>query len=295
MPKGKPAATQHEPAMATWLAKASRTPILTREKEAELFSRLRAGNDRKAEAEIAEAHLMMVARTASRYRNYGIPVQDLIAEGSLGLVQALWKFDPSKGFRFNTYALWWIRAAVQEHVVQNFSVVRTATTATRKTLFFRLRRTRTAIEAASDGSLTTEQAQAAVAAALGKPLADVASMWWRMDGRDSSLNVPVAEDSATHWIDALADGAARADDALAEAEEGARRERVLSAAVATLAGRELDIVTSRTLSDNPDTLADLGQRHKVSRERIRQLESRAIARIAKAVRASAGDGRQARA
>lgn len=255
--------------------------MLTPEREQELARAWRNQNDRAALSDLVGSHLRLVIKIARGFTGYGLPLSDLIAEGNIGLMQAAQKFEPERGFRFATYAMWWIRAAIQEYVLHSNSIVKMGTTAAQKKLFFNLRQYKSRLDQHETGDLSPEVVET-IASALGVSEADVVEMNRRMSGADLSLNV-AAEDSETDWLDRLADEQPTQEFMLADAEERAQRRRGLSEALAQLNAREREILVERRLRDEPLTLEDLGQRFHVSRERIRQLEVRAVEKLKKAM------------
>jgi RNA polymerase sigma-32 factor len=269
-------------ALPRLLADAKRFPMLTPEREQELARAWRRQGDETALRELVGSHLRLVAKIARGFSGYGLPIADLIAEGNVGLMQAAQKFDPERGFRFATYAMWWIRAAIQEYILHSNSIVKMGTTAAQKKLFFNLRQIKNRLSEHGTGDLSSEAVET-IAAELGVPETDVVEMNRRMSGADASLNVTILEDGESEWLDHLADERPTQDALLAEADEKAERHRLLVGAMARLNDREREILTERRLRDEPLTLEDLGQRFRVSRERIRQLEARAIEKLKKAM------------
>jgi RNA polymerase sigma-32 factor len=225
------------------------------------------------------------------YRGYGLPVNELIAEGNIGLMQGVRKFDAEKGFRLATYAMWWIKAAIQEYILRSWSLVKIGTTAAQKKLFFNLRRLKGKIGAVEDGDLRPEQVEH-IATTLGVNEDEVVSMNRRMGhGGDASLNTPLREEGEGQWQDWLADDGPLADELLADSEERDQRHTLLVTAMASLNERERDILTQRRLIDEPETLEELSQRYSISRERVRQIEVRAFEKLAKAMQEAAAEQR----
>jgi RNA polymerase sigma-32 factor len=268
------------------LAEARRFPMLTPEREQALAQAWRRHGDEAALRDLVGSHLRLVIKIARGYAGYGLPISDLIAQGNVGLMQAAHKFEPDRGFRFATYAMWWIRAAIQEYVLHSHSIVKMGTTAAQKKLFFNLRPMKYRLDQHDAGDLPPE-AVATIAAALGVPERDVVEMNRRMSGADASLNVTTGEESDTEWLDRLADDRPNQETVLAETDEGARRRKLLVASLARLNEREREILLERRLRDQPLTLEDLGQRFHVSRERVRQLEARAVEKLRKAMTGAA--------
>jgi RNA polymerase sigma-32 factor len=278
-------------ALAHLAAVAKRFPILTPERERKLALAWRRDGDDAALRELVGSHLRLVIKIARGFAGYGLPVADLVAEGNVGLMQAAQKFDPDRGFRFATYAMWWIRAAIQEHILHSTSIVKMGTTAAQKKLFFKLRQLKGRLEQFEAGDLAPE-AVATIAAELGVPEKDVIEMNRRMSAADGSLNEPLLAEGETEWLDRLADARPNQETTLAEADELAQRRKLLGAAMERLNPREREILVERRLRDNPLTLEDLSRRFHVSRERIRQLEVRAVDKLRKGmVGASAKLGR----
>lgn len=265
-----------------FFSEAKQFPMLTPEREHELAKAWRYHGDEAALRDLVGSHLRLVIKIARGFSGYGLPISDLISEGNIGLMQAARKFEPERGFRFATYAMWWIRATIQEYVLHSNSIVKMGTTAAQKKLIFNLRRLKNRLDQHEAGDLPPE-AVATIAAALGVSDEDVVEMNRRMAGADASLNVTAVEDGETEWIDRLVDEQPTQDMILAETEERTQRHKLLGEALARLNERERDILVERRLRDEPLTLEDLGQRFHVSRERIRQLEMRAVEKLRKAM------------
>jgi RNA polymerase sigma-32 factor len=277
-------------AFAHLVAEAKQFPILSPERERELAVAWHRGNDEAALRELVGSHLRLVIKIARGFAGYGLPIADLVAEGNVGLMQAAQKFDPDRGFRFATYAMWWIRASIQEHILHSTSIVKMGTTASQKKLFFKLRQLKGRLEQFDAGDLAPE-AVATIAAELGVPEKDVIEMNRRMSAADGSLNETLLADGEAEWIDRLADEGPSQETTLAEADELAQRRKLLGAAMARLNPREREILVERRLRDNPLTLEDLSRRFHVSRERIRQLEVRAVDKLRKGMVGVAAVGR----
>jgi len=269
-------------ALTHLLAEAKRFPMLSPEREQDLARAWRDHGDEAALRDLVGSHLRLVIKIARGFAGYGLPILDLIAEGNVGLMQAAQKFDRYRGFRFETYAMWWIRAAVQEHILHSTSLVKMGTTAAQKKLFFNLRRMKGQLERREQGDLSPEWAET-IAAELGVPEEDVVEMNRRMSGGDRSLNMTMTDDGETEWVDRLVDERPNQEFLLAEADEMAQRRKLLGEALTRLNEREREIVIERRLRDEPLTLEDLSRRFHVSRERIRQLEVRAIDKLRKAM------------
>ena len=245
--------------------------------------RLKEHEDPDAAHQLVTSHLRLVAKIAMGYRGYGLPVSEIISEGNVGLMQAVKRFDPDKGFRLATYAMWWIRAAIQEYVLRSWSIVKMGTTAAQKKLFFNLRKAKSHIGAIEDGDLTPDHA-AKLADQLGVTEKELTDMNRRLSGPDSSLNAPLRSESESEWQDWLADDTVDQETRLAEREERSDRHDALANALDTLTERERDIIQERRLKEEPATLEELSQKYGVSRERVRQIEVRAFEKLQAAMR-----------
>ncbi len=261
-------------------------PVLTAEEEFMLAKRWQQHEDVDAAHRLVTSHLRLVAKMALGFRHYGLPMSDLISEGNLGLMRAVKKFEPDKGFRLATYAMWWIKAALHEYVLNSWSMVRMGTLAAHKKLFFNLRRVKAKLRIVESNDLTHDQVKA-IASELDVPEAEVRLMSQRIMSRDASLNVPVAADIAVERQDLLVDETPNQETLLGDLEEKRQSHRWLTEGLKVLDERELEILSNRRLRDDPMTLEELGERFGVSRERIRQLENRAFAKLQAAVKASA--------
>ena len=280
-----------EAGLNRYLAEIKKFPILSPEEEFMLAKRWTEHQDTDAAAKLVNSHLRLVAKIAMGYRGYGLPVSELISEGNIGLMQGVKKFEPDRGFRLATYAMWWIRASIQEFILRSWSLVKMGTTAAQKKLFFNLRRMKNKIEAFEDGDLKPEDV-AKIAKDLGVSEDDVISMNRRMAmGGDTSLNVPMREDGEGSWQDWLVDDEPLQDERVAEAEETKVRHELLLKAMESLNDREKHILTERRLTDDPKTLEELSQVYDVSRERIRQIEVRAFEKLQKSLMGLAGERR----
>jgi RNA polymerase sigma-32 factor len=249
------------------------------EKEERALARLWCDHeDLDAAHQLVTAHLRLVAKIAMGYRGYGLPLDELISEGNIGMMRAVLGFDPDRGFRFSTYALWWIRAAIQEYVLHSWSLVKIGTTAAQKKLFFNLRRLKGQMQAIDDGDLQPHQV-GEIARLLDVTEEEVVSMNRRLAGSDRSLNVPASRDSRDEWQDWLVDETEGHEAAIAEREELTVRRAILTEALKTLNERERHILTERRLKDNPTTLEELSRQRGISRERVRQIEVRALAKL----------------
>ena len=273
--------------LSHYMAQIRRFPVLAPQEEYMLAKRWAEHQDPSAAHKLVTSHLRLVAKIAMGYRGYGLPVTDLIAEGNIGLMQGVKKFDPEKGFRLATYAMWWIKASIQEYILRSWSLVKLGTTAAQKKLFFNLRRMKNKLEALEEGDLKPEHVTK-IATDLKVSEDEVVSMNRRMGGGgDASLNASLSQDGEGEWQDWLTDDAPLQDEVAETREENSVRQKLLDGALATLNERERDIFTQRRLLDEPVTLEDLSQRYDVSRERIRQIEMRAFEKVQKAIRAAA--------
>jgi RNA polymerase sigma-32 factor len=263
-----------------------RAPLLSAERERDLARRWRDHQDGRALQELITAYLRLVVAMAARFKRYGLPMNDLVQEGSVGLMQAASRFEPEREVRFSTYASWWIRAAMQDFVLRNWSIVRTGTTSAQKTLFFNLRRLRARLDDVQDR--VAPAALEEIARRLGTPQRDVAAMAARLSAPDRSLNAPITEDGG-EWQDILADDGADPEAIVMHEHDGAARSRLVHAAMGDLSERERLIVSERMLSEEATTLEVLGQRLGVSKERVRQIESAALTKLRQALLARVPD------
>ncbi|NCP10547.1 MAG: RNA polymerase sigma factor RpoH [Sphingomonadales bacterium] len=278
-----------EASLNRYMSEIRKFPLLAPEQEYMLAKRYQEHEDQDAAAQLVTSHLRLVAKIAMGYRGYGLPVSELISEGNIGLMQGVKKFEPDRGFRLATYAMWWIRASIQEFILRSWSLVKMGTTAAQKKLFFNLRRMKNRLDAYEDGDLRPEDVTK-IATDLGVSETDVISMNRRMAmGGDTSLNVPMREDGDAQWQDWLQDDAPLQDQRVAEAEEQTVRHDLLIEAMGALNDREKHILTERRLTDDPQTLEELSQVYGVSRERVRQIEVRAFEKLQKAMLKIAGD------
>jgi len=274
-----------------YLSEIRKFPVLKPEQEYMLAKRLQEHGDAKAAEQLVTSHLRLVSKIAMGYRGYGLPVSELISEGNIGLMQGVKKFDPDRGFRLATYAMWWIRASMQEFILRSWSLVKIGTTAAQKKLFFNLRRMKNNLQAFEDGDLNQEALQK-IATDLGVSEEEVNNMNRRMAmGGDTSLNVPMREDGDGQWQDWLVDDTPLQDERVADAQEGDMRHALLSEAMDSLNEREKHILTQRRLIEEPQTLEELSQTCSVSRERVRQIEVRAFEKLQKAMLRIAGEKR----
>ncbi len=269
--------------LSRYLQDIRKFPMLTPDEELNLAKRWRDAADEQAAHRLVTSHLRLVAKIAMGYRGYGLPVGELISEGNVGMMQAVKRFDPDRGFRLATYAMWWIRAAIQEYILHSWSLVKMGTTAAQKKLFFNLRRLKGQLAALEDGDLQPEIV-AKIAKTLQVPEQDVVSMNRRLSAPDNSLNAPVRADSEGEWQDWLVDDAESQETALGEREDMSNRKDMLNGALKTLNERERHILIERRLKDEPTTLEELSQQYNISRERVRQIEVRAFEKLQKSMK-----------
>jgi RNA polymerase sigma-32 factor len=272
-----------ETGLARYLNQIRRFPMLEPQEEYMLAKRWREHQDPEAAHKLVTSHLRLVAKIAMGYRGYGLPVSEVVSEGNVGLMQAVKRFEPDKGFRLATYAMWWIRAAIQEYILRSWSLVKMGTTANQKKLFFNLRRAKSQISALDEGDLRPDQVKT-IARKLGVTEQDVVDMNRRMGG-DASLNSPLRDQSEGEWQDWLVDDAASQESTLAETEEAGNRLGALREALSVLNPRERRIFEARRLADDPMTLEALSDEFGISRERVRQIEVRAFEKVQSAVKA----------
>ncbi len=278
----------NEGSLSSYLREIRKFPMLEPEQEYMLAKRWKEHNDSDAAHKLVTSHLRLVAKIASGYRGYGLPLSELVSEGNIGLMQAVKRFDPEKGFRLATYAMWWIRASIQEYVLRSWSLVKIGTTASQKKLFFNLRKVKNQISALEEGDLHPEHVTT-IAERLNVSEDDVISMNRRMTGADQSLNAPLRRDgeSLDEWQDWLVDESMDQEARVAESEELGQRRALLTSAMSDLNEREQAILTARRLADDPSTLEDLSQEYGISRERVRQIEVRAFEKLQQSMLAAA--------
>jgi len=265
-------------------------PMLEPEEEYMLAKRWQEHEDAEAAQRMVTSHLRLVAKIAMGYRGYGLPLAELISEGNVGMMQAVKRFDPDRGFRLATYAMWWIRASIQEYILHSWSLVKMGTTAAQKKLFFNLRRLKGQLREIDEGDMSPESVEK-IATTLGVSEEDVISMNRRLSGGDHSLNAPLRQEGEGEWQDWLEDDSDNQEVMVAEAEELDKRRALLSDAMGTLNERERHILTERRLQDEPTTLEDLSKVYGISRERVRQIEVRAFEKLQKNMRNAARDAR----
>ena len=271
--------------LSRYLDQIRKFPMLTADEEYMLAKSWQEHGDLEAAHRLVTSHLRLVAKIATGYRGYGLPLAELISEGNVGMMQAVKRFDPERGFRLATYAMWWIRAAIQEYILHSWSLVKIGTTAAQKKLFFNLRKLKGQMQAIEEGDLSPERVTA-IAEKLDVPEAEVVSMNRRMAAPDHSLNAPLRSDSESEWQDWLVDEQDDQETRLGQSEELALRRDLLTDAMTTLNPRERHVLTERRLKEAPATLEDLSKVYNVSRERIRQIEVRAFEKLQKAMKSA---------
>ncbi|MBW6396373.1 RNA polymerase sigma factor RpoH [Roseomonas sp. HJA6] len=276
--------------LSRYLQEIRKFPMLSPEEELSLARRWKDEGDERAAHKLVTSHLRLVAKIAMGYRGYGLPVGELISEGNVGMMQAVKRFDPERGFRLATYAMWWIRAAIQEYILHSWSLVKMGTTAAQKKLFFNLRRLKAQMSALEEGDLKDEQV-AKIAHTLQVPEQDVVSMNRRLSSPDHSLNAPVRADSEGEWQDWLVDDGESQEEELAEREDMTNRRDLLAGALKTLNERERHILIERRLKEEPTTLEELSQQYNISRERVRQIEVRAFEKLQKSMKQQVAERR----
>jgi RNA polymerase sigma-32 factor len=282
--------------LARYLREIRSFPMLEPQEEYMLAKSWREHEDLDAAHKLVTSHLRLVAKIAMGYRGYGLPLGELISEGNLGMMQAVKRFDPDRGFRLATYAMWWIRAAIQEYILHSWSLVKLGTTAAQKKLFFNLRKIKGQMKAIEEGDLPPEKV-AAIAERLGVEEQEVVDMNRRLASPDHSLNAPVRADSEGEWQDWLVDERPSQETTLGESQELKGRRQLLASALMTLNKRERHILSERRLTEDPVTLEDLSHRYGISRERVRQIEVRAFEKLQKAMKSAVAEeerGREAR-
>ncbi|MBI1250790.1 MAG: RNA polymerase sigma factor RpoH [Alphaproteobacteria bacterium] len=276
-----------EQGLQRYLSEIRKFPMLDKDREFMLAKRWQEHGDTEAAHTLVTSHLRLVAKIAMGYRGYGLPIGEVISEGNVGLMQAVKKFDPDKGFRLATYAMWWIRASIQEYILRSWSLVKMGTTAAQKKLFFNLRRLKGEMSALEEGDLRPEHV-ATIAHKLAVTEDEVISMNRRLSGGDASLNAPIGAEGDAEWQDWLQDDVAEdQEERLANSEEFSARMSLLQTAMADLSERERHIIEERRLKDEPTTLEDLSKEYGVSRERVRQIEVRAFEKLQKAMKRAA--------
>ncbi|NOT42495.1 MAG: RNA polymerase sigma factor RpoH [Alphaproteobacteria bacterium] len=275
-----------EGGLSRYLSEIRNFPMLEPEQEYMLAKRWREHEDSEAAHKLVTSHLRLVAKIAMGYRGYGLPVNEIVSEGNVGLMQAVKRFEPDKGFRLATYAMWWIRASIQEYILRSWSLVKIGTTAAQKKLFFNLRKAKNSIKAIEDGDLRPENVKL-IATKLGVTEEEVISMNRRLAAADHSLNAPLRADSEGEWQDFLVDETPSQETILANQEEKDDRSELLAEGMKALNERERHILTERRLKEEPATLEDLSKEYDISRERVRQIEVRAFDKLQRAIREAA--------
>ncbi|WP_372786079.1 RNA polymerase sigma factor RpoH [Phenylobacterium sp.] len=273
--------------LSRYLSEIRKFPMLAKDQEFMLAKRWQEHEDPDAAHQLVTSHLRLVAKIAMGYRGYGLPIGEVISEGNVGLMQAVKKFDPDKGFRLATYAMWWIRASIQEYILRSWSLVKMGTTAAQKKLFFNLRKAKSEISALQEGDMHPDQVSV-IATKLGVLNEEVISMNRRLSGGDASLNSPMRADSESEWQDWLVDDKTPSQETVvADNQEKTIRMSLLEEAMTELTDRERHILTERRLKDEPTTLEELASQYGVSRERVRQIEVRAFEKLQKSMKAAA--------
>ncbi len=278
-----PSALSPEGNLSRYLSEIRKFPLLEPQQEFMLAKAWREHGDTKAAHQLVTSHLRLVAKIAMGYRGYGLPVAELISEGNVGMMQAVKRFDPDRGFRLATYAMWWIRASIQEYILHSWSLVKMGTTAAQKKLFFNLRKLKGQLQAIEEGDLTPENVTK-IATRLGVPEEEVVNMNRRLAAPDSSLNAAVKAEGDMEWQDWLVDDTPNQEARLGETQELGQRKHMLAQALKALTDRERHIIVERRLVDEPKTLEDLSSKYGISRERVRQIEVRAFDKLQKAMK-----------
>jgi len=268
--------------LSIYLSQIKKFPMLDAEEEYMLAKNWRENGNLKAAHKLVTSHLRLVAKIAMGYRGYGLPVNELISEGNLGLMQAVKKFDPDKGFRLATYAMWWIKAAIQEYVLRSWSLVKMGTTTAQKKLFFNLRKLKNQIAPGQDGDLKDEQVNE-ISKRLDVESYEVVNMNRRMMGQEKSLNAPIKSGETDEWQDWLVDDSLDQELIVSQKQEYDDKRELLDSAMLTLNDREKEIIMARRLSEQPETLEELSKKYKISRERIRQIETKAFEKLQKSM------------
>ena len=272
--------------MSNYLAEIKKFPMLSPEEEYMLAKRWKKRGDLKSAQKLITSHLRLVAKIAMGYKGYGLPVNEIISEGNIGLMQAVKKFDPEKGFKLATYAMWWIKASIQEYILRSWSLVKMGTTSAQKKLFFNLKKIKNQLAINNNGDLKKEHVEE-ISKMLKVKKEEVVSMNRRLLGKEKSLNTPIKDEDGAEWQDWLVDDKVDHEIILSKKQELDKRKNLMDDAMSVLNQREKEILTSRRLSENIATLDDLSKKHKVSRERIRQIEAKAFEKLQKAILAAA--------
>jgi len=275
-----------EGSLSSYLTQIKKFPMLSAEEEYMLAKSWRDRGDLRSAHKLITSHLRLVAKIAMGYRGYGLPVSEMVSEGNIGLMQAVKKFEPEKGFRLATYAMWWIKASIQEYVLRSWSLVKMGTTTAQKKLFFNLKKIKNQLSINNTNDLKTEHIEE-ISKRLNVKKEEVISMNRRLLGKEKSLNAPVKDESGTEWQDWLVDNKKDHEIILSEKQELNQRKDLMNEAMSVLNKREKEILTARRLSENISTLEDLSKKYEVSRERIRQIETKAFEKLQKAILAAA--------
>lgn len=268
--------------LSAYLTQIKKFPILSPEEELMLAKRWKKRGDLKSAQKLITSHLRLVAKIAMGYRGYGLPVSEMISEGNIGLMQAVKKFEPEKGFKLATYAMWWIKASIREYILRSWSLVKMGTTSAQKKLFFNLKKIKNQLSPNSTGDLRIEHVKE-ISKRLNVKKDEVISMNRRLIGKEKSLNDPVKDESGVEWQDWLVDDKIDQESKLSNQQEFAQRKKLMDDSIDILNSREKEILTARKLSDDVATLEDLSKKYKISRERIRQIETKAFEKLQKAV------------
>jgi len=268
--------------LSNYLSEIKKFPILASEEEYMLAKRWKERGDLKSAQKLITSHLRLVAKIAMGYRGYGLPVNEMVSEGNIGLMQAVKKFEPEKGFKLATYAMWWIKASIQEYILRSWSLVKMGTTSAQKKLFFNLKKIKNQISPNSTGDLRPEHVDE-ISKRLNVKKEEVISMNRRMLGKEKSLNAPIKDEDGTEWQDLIADDKIGQELKFSNQQEFSERKKLMNNSMSVLNKREKEILTARRLSYETSTLEDLSKKHKISRERIRQIESKAFEKLQKAM------------
>ena len=271
-----------EGSLSSYLTQIKKFPMLSAEEEYMLAKSWRDRGDLKSAQKLITSHLRLVAKIAMGYRGYGLPVSEIVSEGNIGLMQAVKKFEPEKGFRLATYAMWWIKASIQEYILRSWSLVKMGTTAAQKKLFFNLKKVKNQISANNMGDLKTEHVNE-ISKRLNVKKEEVVSMNRRLSGKEKSLNDPIKDEDGTEWQDWIVDNKTDQELKLSHEQEFSQKKKLMDNSMSILNPREKEILTARRLSENIATLEELSERYKVSRERIRQIETKAFEKLQKAM------------
>jgi len=271
-----------EGSLSSYLAQIKKFPMLSAEEEYMLAKSWRSRGDLKSAQKLVTSHLRLVAKMAMGYRGYGLPVSELVSEGNIGLMQAVKKYDPEKGFRLATYAMWWIKASMQEYILRSWSLVKMGTTTAQKKLFFNLKKLKNQLSASTTGDLNPEHVNE-ISNRLNVKKEEVISMNRRMFGKEKSLNAPIKDVDGAEWQDWIVDNSLDQELKLSQDQEFNQRKKLMNDSIGILNQREKEILTARRLAEDPITLEDLSKKYKISRERIRQIETKAFEKLQKAM------------